>query len=109
MTTRTVFLDRGLPELSDELEQAWRRWMTQHGLPDPNEMPAGRELNCDDDARTVTFDQWRRNEAGKHYLEPNPYRPGEQQMAYDTITLQLEAPALPLPDGYPVKIAPANL
>lgn len=101
------------PDLGDELDQAWRTWCQRHSLPDVHDITANSEIVCDDDLRTVTVECFVRDREGRCIvigcghdrgqgvyicncvdpIEPTPY------LITEYVTVQLEAPALPFPDG----------
>ena len=98
MTVRRIYADQSLPDLSDDDEAAWRNWLKQHGIPDPNHMPLGI-IECDDEHRQIHCEIYLRNEKGNAYR----HRDG---LALQEIVVQLEAPALPCPPGYLIEVLP---
>ena len=102
MTTRTVYPDKSFPQLGPELDLDWRIWLAQHGLPNPEDLPLrNNPIICDDTARTVTVERYVRTPKGHCQLDPS--RPNE--LLTEPVTVQLEAPALPIPNGYEVVVA----
>jgi hypothetical protein len=72
---------------------AWAEWFERMGLP-ANEVPLTASILCDDEARTVTFPVVDYDEDGKYKMADD----GETILSKD-VTIQLEAPALPFPEG----------
>jgi hypothetical protein len=103
---RTVTLHLGLRDLSQDDRAAWQEWLHRHGVVDPNVIPLGSRLVVDDDARTVTFERFLVDHTGQ--LVTFPDEDGEPTLATQKLTVQLEAPAAPIPNGYPVRFEEAG-
>lgn len=82
---RTVCIYQGLPQMGPERREAWQTWMDRHGL-DPNKIPLGTSIICDDVNRRVYF---------------TTYDPKLSQWRNEIVRVesyvQLEAPAMPFP------------
>lgn len=88
---RVVALQRSIPDLPAEQQQPWWDWYAAMGV-DPYRVPVPAVMAIDDDRRTIT----------------TLYRPVDEHGRVvwathsEVVTIQLEAPALPLPAGYEV-------
>jgi hypothetical protein len=100
MTTRTVHPDKGLPQLGPELNLDWRIWLAQHGLPDSDRIVHNGPIVCDDDARTAAARCFVKNDHGHSILD----REHPNELLTEWVVVQLEAPALPFPAGFPVTV-----
>jgi hypothetical protein len=98
MTSRIVEPHCGLPSLSGEQDRAWRTWLMRHGLPEAERICAGGPIVCDDDERTVSTWVWVLDDDGHRIAV------GDTEVMREWVTVQLEAPALPLPSGYRIKV-----
>lgn len=90
---RLAHLDRPITTLDPDDQQAWRTWLTRMGL-DPDKMPVDQDLICDDVSYTITFDEFKTDEDGRLVFDD------DQDPVRVKRVKQLEAPALPLPQGY---------
>lgn len=95
----------------------WLQWLMLHGIPNHELLlhPAGT-ITCDDHARTITYTTWHnhgitppgRPAAGMHLANTcdTPQRipllrPTDTDICVRTVRIQLEAPALPMPETPP--------
>lgn len=90
---RTVTITHTLTQMHPDDRTAWTHWLTQHGL-DPDRMPIEQVLVCNDDQRTITFDELDLDDDGKAKIDPDS---DGYELARIRRTIQLEAPALPTP------------
>lgn len=93
MSKRTVRIDRPLPSHTRGDGCDWCTWLARHGLPDATRIPVTSDIVCDDTNRTITVETYVLNEQGWMITD---------DAIRDSITVQLEARALSIPDGYVV-------
>jgi hypothetical protein len=74
-------------------------WLHRHGLPDPRDIPSQSEIICNDNARTVTVMRFVSDRNGRRVFDRE-----REQFITEWVTVQLEARALPIPDGYLITV-----
>jgi len=99
---RVVMANCSFPALIPELEAQWRQWFARHGL-DPQEVLV-QPIIIDDDARTIEVEMYIRNAHGMVQIARDEFGHYKDHAVFETVTIQLEAPALPVPEGYDVVI-----
>lgn len=97
MTRRVVYIDRPLVHVPEPDRSMWWRWLERMGV-DPNSVPIACELIIDDDHRRISWDGWQLDDLGRVRLTAD-----RQHIVRQLCTVQLEAPALPVPAGYRVE------
>lgn len=87
---RIVHISHSLPQMQPGLAAAWATWLARHGI-DPEDVVLGPPLVCDDQTRTVRYTAPDRHPNGQAVI-------GEHGVATHVAVVQLEAPALPMPN-----------